>query len=187
MQEWTRRVRRQTGLGAPSAIGWLLIASLAGFGCARQAPAPPQRAATNRPASPQVRQRSTFQPPHRETVKTSRLVTAVVPVTPVRPAPRPLVARFGPAIYSVSATPTIARAGDTIVWNVRTSSDVSTVTASVTGFAIPLQRRGPGRFEAAFELPAAMPPIFHGTYRVAIEARNAVGAKATSHISLQVQ
>src|SRR5580700_3708890 len=30
----------------------------------------------------------------------------------------------GPAIYSVSATPKVAQAGDTIVWDVRTSPDV---------------------------------------------------------------
>ena len=73
------------------------------------------------------------------------------------------------------------------MWNVRTSLDISAVTASVTGFAIVLQRSGPGRFTTRFDLPANMPPIFRGTYDVAIEARNAAGAKATSHISLQVQ
>lgn len=109
-----------------------------------------------------------------------------VPVTIELVSPAPS-APLATTIYLVSATPRIAHAGETIVWKVRTSLDVRTVTASVTGFAIPLQRLGPGRFETTFQLPPAMPPIFRGTYDVTIEARKAAGAKATSHISLQVR
>jgi hypothetical protein len=91
-----------------------------------------------------------------------------------------------PAIYFASAAPTVARAGDTIVWRVRTSRDVVMVSANAFGVTIPFQRRGPGQFGTAFQIPAGMPAFFRRTYWVGIEARNAAGAKATSRLSLRL-
>lgn len=101
-------------------------------------------------------------------------------------APAPSYAPEGPIIYRVSATPEIARAGDTIVWKVRTTRDVVTVSANAFGVTIPLQRRGPGQFGTAFQIPAGMPAFFRGTYSVGIEARNQAGIRATSQISLRL-
>ena len=102
--------------------------------------------------------------------------------TEARPAPTPA----GPLIYFASAAPKVARAGDTIVWNVRTTNDVVAVNASAFGVTIPLQRRAPGQFGTAFQIPASMPGFFRRTYFVGIEARNAAGAKATARLSLRL-
>jgi len=111
-------------------------------------------------------------------------MASVPPIAATSPAQRP---QLGPAIYSVSASPTVARAGDTIVWNVRTSADVTAVSANATGFTIPLQRRGPGRFGTTFDIPSIVPPFFRGTYAIRIVARNAAGATVTSHLSMRLQ
>jgi hypothetical protein len=148
-------------------------------GCAR--PPVARQNEPSQPPSPAVRYHVPPRPKPR--VTTARL--AIVPHVAVRAQSRP--SPLVPTIYSVSATPTVARAGDTIVWKVRTSNDVTSVNASATGFTIPLQRRAPGHFGTTFEIPAMMPPFFRGTYLIGIEARNAAGIKATSRLTLRVQ
>jgi hypothetical protein len=91
------------------------------------------------------------------------------------------------AIYSASATPRVAHAGDTIVWNVRTSRAIASVTAKSAGFTIPLEKRGPGVFGLSFVIPPQTPSFFHGTYAVTLEARTATGASATSQLSLKIE
>jgi hypothetical protein len=173
---YIRRVTQAIRLGA-------LVAGLILFGaaCTRQASVQER---TVQPTAAAVRQHATPRP---ESTRATILPTSVPsPERTVEPAASPTVAP-GPAIYSVSATPKIARAGDTIVWNVRTSGDVTAVDAKATGFTIPLARQGPGRFSTAFVIPGAMPPIFRGTYNVEIEARTASGKKARSQLSLRIE
>lgn len=118
----------------------------------------------------------------------------VAPATPVRANATELAVRVTPSpeptgavIYSASANPRIAHAGDEIVWSVRTSRAVSSVAAKSAGFTIPLEKRAPGVFGLAFRIPKEMPPLFRGTYAVTIEARTASGSAATSQLSLNVQ
>jgi hypothetical protein len=159
-------------------VAWFVVVlCLPVGGCAR-AQAPPQNEASNTP-SPAARYHV---PPRTQAhVATRRL--AIVPHVAVAAPSRPPI----PAIYSVSARPKVARAGDTIVWKVRTSNDVTAVNASAIGFTFPLRRLAPGRFGTTLEIPAMMPALFRGTYQVGIEARNAAGIKATSQLSLRVR
>ena len=148
-------------------------------GCTRPPVAPANE--TSQPPSPAVR----YHVPPRPQPRVTTHLLASVPHVAATAQSRPY--SLVPAIYSVSATPKVARAGDTIVWKVRTSNDVTSVSASATGFTIPLQRQAPGRFGTTFEIPAMMPPFFRGTYLIGIDARNAAGIKATSHLTLRVQ
>ena len=115
------------------------------------------------------------------------------PAEPLAPGPAtavpaaPTSAPTGPAIYFVSAEPKVARAGDTIVWKVRTSADITSANASAFGVTIPLQRRAAGNFRTTFQIPAGMPAFFRRTYTIAITARNAAGNTATAHVSLRLE
>ncbi len=91
----------------------------------------------------------------------------------------------GPAIYALSASPAVAHAGDVVVWDVRTSSDVTRVTASVPAFTMTLERRGPGHFGTSFQIPRDVPGIFFGDYAVAIVAFGERGATARSILKVR--
>jgi len=108
---------------------------------------------------------------------------STAPATAVAVVPAPT----GPAIFAASATPRIVHAGDTVVWKVRTSADITAVNAKAAGFTIPLQKEGAGRFGTSFTIPAEMPGFFHGTYHIDIEARARSGATAKSQLVLTVE
>jgi len=162
-----------------AAVCYLLVFGLAETGCLRQTTAP--RSVVTQPSPSRAARHALPSPPRRTVAK------PLSSVAPVAATSRPQAPQLGPAIYSVSASPNVARAGDTIVWNVRTSADVTTVSANATGFTIPLQRQGPGRFGTTFEIPSIVPPFFRGTYAVRIVARNAAGVTTTSHLSMHLQ
>jgi hypothetical protein len=105
-------------------------------------------------------------------------------LTPVRPPPAPPSVDLAPHIYAVSAAPPVVHGGDTVSWDVRTSDNVSRVSAQVTGFSIALPRRGPGHFGVAFTIPSAAPPFLHRDYSVNVVARTDAGAETTRTISM---
>jgi len=99
----------------------------------------------------------------------------------------PASAPPGPKIYSVSATPRIAHAGDAVHWDAHVSLDVVTVTARVAVYTFSLYPVASGHFGEVFRIPRDVPPFFHGNYSVTITATNATGASATRSIALRFQ
>jgi hypothetical protein len=96
----------------------------------------------------------------------------------VAPAPS------GPQILSLSATPPVVRSGQSVVWDVRTTRDVVSVTASVTIYSFPLVRVAPGHFALTFGIPPDVPPVFHGNYDMNVVAKDAAGDAVSRHITL---
>ena len=151
-----------------------MLALLAASGCAHQTRAV-QPAATFAPAArPSVAVRHAAEP-------SPSTAPATAVAVAVAPAPT------GPAIFAASATPRVVHAGDTVVWKVRTSADITAVDAKAAGFTIPLQKEGAGRFGTSLTIPAEMPGFFHGTYHIDIEARARSGATAKSQLVLTVE
>jgi hypothetical protein len=124
---------------------------------------------------------------------------ATAPAAPLAPAaagtghPAPAArgsaapAPSGPTIYAASASPTVAHAGDLVAWNVRTSADVSTVTAGVRGFSLSLERHGAGHFGTAFRIPSDAPGLFHGEYHVLVTATDRDGSSAHTSMTMRFE
>jgi hypothetical protein len=93
----------------------------------------------------------------------------------------------GTAILSASVAPAHARPGDTVVWDVRTTPDVTTVEARVTMATIPLQRESPGHFTLSFKLPDSVPGLFHGNYSVDIVGKTSAGTTVHRTIPLSLK
>lgn len=110
---------------------------------------------------------------------------ATVAPSPVATA-APSVAA-GPRIVSVAVSPPIVHDGDTVRWEVKTSDDVTAVSAKVKVYAFNLQRLGPGRFELAFTIPHGVPGFFHGTYDLDLQARDAAGTVASRTVPVNFQ
>jgi len=96
-------------------------------------------------------------------------------------------AAHGPKIYSVNARPSIAHAGDSVIWDARVSPDVVTVTARVAVYSFSLYPTHAGHFGEIFSIPKDVPPFFHGNYSVTITATNANGESASRSIALKFQ
>jgi hypothetical protein len=109
------------------------------------------------------------------------LATVLATASPVPATPA------GPAIYAASASPTVAHAGDVVAWEVRTSTEVSSVTAGVRGFTVSLERRSPGRFGTAFRIPTDVPGLFHGEYHVVVTATDPDGSKAHTSLTMRFE
>jgi len=103
--------------------------------------------------------------------------------TPVA-RPRATTAPTGPQILSVSATPSVIHAGQSVAWDVRTTSDIVSVSANVTAYHLPLQRTEPGHFVLNFTIPSNVPGFFHGTYSLDVRGETASGASADRYVSL---
>jgi hypothetical protein len=108
---------------------------------------------------------------------------AAAPAARTSAAPAP----SGPTIYEASASPTVAHAGDLVAWNVRTSAEVSTVTAGVRGFSLSLERHGAGRFGTAFRIPSDAPGLFHGEYHVLVTATDRDGSSAHTSMTMRFE
>ncbi len=87
----------------------------------------------------------------------------------------------------MSVTPKIVHDGDTVRWDVHTSSDVTDVSAKVKLYAFRLQRLSPGRFLLAFTIPHGVPGFFHGTYDMDLEARDAAGTVVSRTVPVDFQ
>jgi len=105
----------------------------------------------------------------------------------VAPVPGATATAAGPRIDSVSVTPKIVHDGDTVRWDVHTSSDVTDVSAKVKLYAFRLQRLSPGRFLLAFTIPHGVPGFFHGTYDMDLEARDAAGTVVSRTVPVDFQ
>jgi hypothetical protein len=93
----------------------------------------------------------------------------------------------GPKIIAVATKPSIVHTGDAVAWSVRTSPDVVSVTAHVSVYTLPLQRRGSGNFYLAFTIPSTVPAVFHGTYTLELTARTQSGSSATRAVPMVFQ
>lgn len=109
----------------------------------------------------------------------------VPPVATATPVARATPA--GPRILSVATSPDVVHAGEHAVWDVRTSPDVVSVTATVSVYTLTLVRRAAGRFALDFAVPSNVPGFFHGTYNLQIVARTESGATAARTVSLIFQ
>ena len=120
--------------------------------------------------------------PHDSATKSVLVAVAPIALTPVlRGTP---VARKGPQIISISATPAVIHAGGTVAWLVLTTDDVSSVVAHVTAYTLPMHRVGPGRFALNFTIPANVPGFFHGRYDLMVHAQSVSGESTERPISL---
>ncbi len=108
-------------------------------------------------------------------------VTKRVPASPVR------AARVGPRILAVATSPSIVHSGEHAVWDVRTSPDVVSVTATVDAYTLTLVRRAAGRFGLDFAVPNNVPGFFHGTYNLQIVARTESGVSVARTVSVIFQ
>jgi hypothetical protein len=165
------------------------LAVLPFAGCAR---APQAAGPTASPAAASEASRSAAQRPP-ERASAPRATALEVPRAPAIPAPSPdsapssvapLVTPSGPQIISISTSPSIVRDGAHVVWSVRTSADVVSVTAQVSAYTLPLVRQAAGRFELAFAVPSNIPSFFHGTYNLLVTARSRSGATADRTVSV---
>jgi hypothetical protein len=93
----------------------------------------------------------------------------------------------GPRIISVATSPSIVHSGEAVTWNVRTSTDVVSVTAHVSAYTLPLQPQGPGRFFLGFTIPSTVPAVFHGTYSLELTARTQSGATSKRDVPMIFQ
>ncbi len=93
----------------------------------------------------------------------------------------------GPKIYSVSATPHVAHAGDAVKWDAHVSPDVVAVTARVAVYTFSLYPVRSGHFGEVFRIPRDVPPFFHGNYSVTVTATNANGDSVSRSIALRFQ
>ena len=102
-------------------------------------------------------------------------------------APAPARASADPIIYSVSASPTVAHAGDSIKWDAHVSPNVVAVTARVAVYSFSLYRERFGHFGETFVIPKDVPPFFRGRYGVTITATTATGASTSRLIRLSFE
>ena len=107
--------------------------------------------------------------------------------TPVPRAAAKTVATIDPQIFSVSVTPGVVHAGQSVSFSARTSTDVATVTGTVTAYTLHFTREAPGRFALSFAIPTSVPGFFHGTYAMNVTARASGGSSATRSVSVTFQ
>jgi hypothetical protein len=100
-------------------------------------------------------------------------------------APAPVPA--GPRILSISTSPEVVHAGTQVVWHVRTSPEVASVTAYVSAYTLPLVRESAGRFALTFSVPSNVPGFFHGRYDLDVVARDPDGVKVDRTVSVSFQ
>jgi len=92
-----------------------------------------------------------------------------------------------PAILSAQTSQSVVHAGETVLWTVRTTADVVTVTAAAQFYKFTLKRNGPGRFSLPFTIPAAAPPFFHGSYWLTIVASTIDGRSAETTLPIRFE
>jgi len=154
-------------------------------GCAHRDAATAQRAPAASPAPPAPGAVAPVAP----VVPVAEPSAAAPPAERVssRVAASPLAAGPGPHILALSASPAVVHAGESIALNVRTSTDVATVTGTVSAYTLPFKETSPGRFLLAFAIPPNVPGFFHGTYAMNVTARAVDGSSATRSVSITFQ
>jgi hypothetical protein len=176
----------------------LAFVVVAGAGCSRStqsaaseaSPLPVSAHASNAKRTPAPRAgRATAVVPF---ANPSAAATATSPQTPAVPnvssnPPAAAATPAGPHILSISTSPEVVHAGTHVVWDVRTSPDVVTVTAHVSTYSLPLVRQGAGRFGLTFSVPSNVPGFFHGTYSLDVIAKDGSGATADRTVSVSFE
>jgi hypothetical protein len=92
-----------------------------------------------------------------------------------------------PEIYSVLATPNVVHGGQAVIWDVRTTPDIVSVTAHVAAITLPMRRLSAGHFGLTFAVPNGVPFFFHGTYDMDVQALTTGGQTLHHDISLVFQ
>ncbi len=77
--------------------------------------------------------------------------------------------------------------GDSVVWDVRTTTDVVKVVARTNVYALPLNKVAPGHFTLSFAIPNGVPWFFHGNYNLDVAANTSSGDTAHREVSLSFQ
>jgi len=124
------------------------------------------------------------------TLGTAPLVAPSPPVAETSPEAGPAAvpvpvarASAAPRIVSIATSPEVVHAGDTVRWDVRTTPDVSAVTAKVAAYGFTFVRVAAGHFTLAFAIPQTVPFFFHGDYHLAVVAAAPAGdAEGTATI-----
>jgi hypothetical protein len=106
----------------------------------------------------------------------SRTEAAVVLAAPHAP----------PRILAIALSATTVRGGETVVGQVRTTSNVASVEVRVQGFSTVMTRRSVGDFTLHYPVPM-LPPWLHRTYPVVVIARNVDGVSETRTLEVTVE
>jgi hypothetical protein len=106
----------------------------------------------------------------------SRTEAAVVLAAPHAP----------PRILAIALSATTVRGGETVVGQVRTTSNVASVEIRVQGFSTVMTRRSVGDFTLNYPVPM-LPPWLHRTYPVVVIARNVDGVSETRTLEVTVE
>ncbi|MBD5657827.1 MAG: hypothetical protein IAI50_22015 [Candidatus Eremiobacteraeota bacterium] len=152
-----------------------------------------ETAAAATPAMPVLAPAAATQQPVAGSTASPGPTTPPAPAMSVAPAPvdtskgQQSTSPGGAKIYAVVTTPSVVHAGEAVTWDVRTSSDVTGVSAHVSVYTLPLQPRGPGHFVLNFSIPSGVPAIFHGTYDLQLTAHGKNGSSATRHVPMIFQ
>lgn len=85
------------------------------------------------------------------------------------------------------ATPNVVHGGQAVIWDVRTTPDIVSVTAHVAAITLPMRRLSAGHFGLTFAVPNGVPFFFHGTYDMDVQALTTGGQTLHHDISLVFQ
>jgi hypothetical protein len=91
-----------------------------------------------------------------------------------------------PRILAIALSATTVRGGETVVGQVRTTSNVASVEIRVQGFSTVMTRRSVGDFTLHYPVPM-LPPWLHRTYPVVVIARNVDGLSETRTLEVTVE
>jgi hypothetical protein len=91
-----------------------------------------------------------------------------------------------PKIVSASLSTPVASGGQIVTGTVATSSDVTSVQATIAGYSAPLTKVSTGYFALSYRVPE-LPPFLRRTYSIQIVARNARGQTASSSLPITLR
>jgi hypothetical protein len=91
-----------------------------------------------------------------------------------------------PKIVSVRVNPRAMRAGDHVVGNVRTTSNVASVEVRVQGYSIAMEKVGVGAFRATYVVPD-VPEFLKHSYDLEVIARNIDGTQDKQDVAIDVR
>jgi hypothetical protein len=169
----------------------LLILALAGVaalelyshmlsGIGSGGPVPLQSIAPPAPvtAAPSPHARALRPPPSVPAATASPVTSAVTPPGSRGAGP--------PRIIGVSLSSAVVTGGQVVTGTVQTSPGVTSVQASIAGYASPLQKVSSGYFALSYRVPA-LPAFLHRTYTIVVTAQNARGESVSSSLPITVR
>jgi hypothetical protein len=91
-----------------------------------------------------------------------------------------------PRIIGVSLSSAVVTGGQVVTGTVQTSPGVTSVQASIAGYASPLQKVSSGYFALSYRVPT-LPAFLHRTYTITVTAQNARGESVSSSLPITVR